>query len=50
MSTQPHAPGGAGAIDMAQFFQVFFDEAAEHLAAMETLLLGLDTAAPDAEA
>ena len=49
MSTQPHASGGAGAIDMAQFFQVFFDEAAEHLAAMEALLLGLDTAAPDAE-
>ena len=49
MSTPSSASGGTGAIDMAQFFQVFFDEAAEHLAAMEALLLGLDTASPDAE-
>ena len=33
-------------IDMSQFYQVFFEEAAEHLASMETLLLGLDVADP----
>ncbi len=36
-------------IDMSQFHQVFFEETAEHLASMENLLLGLDTADPDAE-
>jgi two-component system chemotaxis sensor kinase CheA len=34
-------------IDMSQFYQVFFDETAEHLAAMEGLLLGLDIESPD---
>jgi two-component system chemotaxis sensor kinase CheA len=34
-------------IDMSQFYQVFFDETAEHLAAMESLLLGLDIETPD---
>ena len=34
-------------IDMRQFYQVFFDEAAEHLSQMESLLLGLDIGAPD---
>ncbi|MEW5944059.1 MAG: chemotaxis protein CheA [Pseudomonadota bacterium] len=33
-------------IDMNQFYQVFFEEAAEHLAQMESLLLGLDVNAP----
>lgn len=33
-------------IDMSQFYQVFFDEAAEHLANMEGLLLGLDVHDP----
>lgn len=33
-------------IDMTQFFQAFFDEAEEHLATMEQLLLALDLAAP----
>ena len=33
-------------IDMSQFYQVFFEEAAEHLSAMETLLLALDVANP----
>ena len=37
------------AIDMTQFYQVFFEESAEHLAAMETLLLELDIDNPDAE-
>jgi two-component system chemotaxis sensor kinase CheA len=36
-------------IDMSQFYQVFFEEAAEHLASMETLLLELDLADPDSE-
>lgn len=35
--------------DMTQFHQVFFAEAAEHLQSMETLLLALDRARPDAE-
>jgi two-component system chemotaxis sensor kinase CheA len=29
-------------IDMSPFYQVFFEEAAEHLANMEALLLALD--------
>ena len=33
-------------IDLTQFFQVFFEEAAEHLSTMETLLLALDVANP----
>jgi two-component system chemotaxis sensor kinase CheA len=36
-------------IDMSQFHQVFFEETAEHLASMETLLLELDLAEPDPE-
>ena len=34
-------------IDMSQFYQVFFEESAEHLASMESLLLDLDLDAPD---
>jgi len=34
-------------IDMSQFYQVFFEEAAEHLASMESLLLALDLEKPD---
>lgn len=37
------------AIDMSQFYQVFFDESAEHLASMESLLLSIDIASPDSE-
>ena len=37
------------AIDMSQFYQVFFEESAEHLAAMESLLLELDVDNPDPE-
>ena len=37
------------AIDLSQFYQIFFEEAAEHLANMETLLVGLDVANPDIE-
>ncbi len=36
-------------IDMTQFYQVFFEESEEHLAAMEALLLELDIEQPDAE-
>ena len=37
------------AIDMTQFYQVFFEESAEHLANMEALLLELDLDDPDPE-
>lgn len=33
--------------DLSQFYQVFFEETAEHLAGMEKMLLGLDVAHPD---
>lgn len=36
-------------IDMSQFIAVFFDEAAEHLASLEALLLKLNVANPDSE-
>jgi two-component system chemotaxis sensor kinase CheA len=35
--------------DMTQFRQVFFDEAAEHLGTLESVLLRLDVQAPDPE-
>ena len=34
-------------IDITQFYQVFFEEATEHLASMEALLLGLNVSYPD---
>ncbi len=34
-------------IDMSQFYQVFFEESAEHLASMESQLLELNLSAPD---
>ncbi len=36
-------------IDMSQFYQVFFEETAEHLNEMEQLLLNLDVDAPDSD-
>ena len=33
--------------DLSQFYQVFFEEASEHLTSMESLLLALDVANPD---
>ena len=36
-------------IDMSQFHQVFFDETDEHLATMESVLLGVDLNQPDSE-
>lgn len=37
------------AFDMSQFYQVFFEETAEHLESMESLLLDLDRDNPDPE-
>ena len=36
-------------IDMSQFYQVFYEESAEHLASLESLLLGIDIDAPDSD-
>src|SRR5581483_11702441 len=36
-------------MDVRQFHAVFFEEATEHLASLESLLLSLDLLAPDAE-
>jgi two-component system chemotaxis sensor kinase CheA len=36
-------------VDLSQFFQVFFDESAEHLAEMERIFLAIDPASPDDE-
>ncbi len=36
-------------IDMSQFFQVFFDETAEHLSNMESMLLAIDPATASAD-
>ncbi len=36
-------------VDMSQFYQIFFDEAEEHLAEMEKLLLSLDIGNPGTE-
>ena len=44
------ASSGDGGIDITQFHAVFFEEADEHLRNMESLLLEIDVAAPDAEA
>ena len=44
-----HNQAGAatdGGLDLTQFYQVFFEEAGENLANMETLLLGVDVGAP----
>ena len=38
------ASGLAASLDLSQFYEVFFEETAEHLAEMENLLLGLDPA------
>lgn len=36
-------------VDLSQFYQVFFDESAEHLAEMERIFLAIDLANPDDE-
>ncbi len=48
MSGTTSTPGG-GSLDLSQFFQVFFEEAAENLERMEQLLLGIDLQAADDE-
>jgi two-component system chemotaxis sensor kinase CheA len=42
--------GAGGAFDLSQFHGVFFEEAGENLANMETLLLAIDEACADDEA
>lgn len=37
------------AFDMSQFYQIFFEEADEHLATIETMLLAIDPDQPDPE-
>src|SRR5690625_7649571 len=37
----------SGGVDLEQFYETFFEEAAELLDEMEEALLGLDTAQPD---
>ncbi len=48
MSGTASTPDG-GSLDLSQFFQVFFEEAAENLESMEQLLLGIDLQAADDE-
>jgi len=48
MSEPGSTSGGAG-LDLSQFFEVFFEEAAENLERMEQLLLGIDLGTADDE-
>jgi two-component system chemotaxis sensor kinase CheA len=47
--TQSQGASPAAGIDLSQFYQVFFEEAAENLEQMEQMLLGLDVEAADDE-
>jgi len=49
MTQLQSAQGGGSSIDMSQFFQVFFEEASEHLANMESLLIAVDPQNPGDE-
>ena len=49
MSNADRQGGKAAEIDMSQFFQVFFDECAEHLGSMESMLIALDPAEASAD-
>ena len=49
MSNVDKQGGKAAEIDMSQFFQVFFDECAEHLGSMESMLIALDPAEASAD-
>ncbi len=49
MTEQTSTGAGGADFDLSQFYQVFFEEAAENLANMESLLLELDVDAPDDE-
>ena len=47
--TQSQGASSAAGIDLSQFYQVFFEEAAENLEQMEQMLLELDVDAADDE-
>ncbi|HXX12506.1 MAG TPA: Hpt domain-containing protein, partial [Burkholderiales bacterium] len=47
---RPTPGSGPGAVDLARFLPMFFQETEEHLASMEGHLLRLDPRSPDAEA
>lgn len=47
MNTTAAGQGGGAAFDMGRFHQVFFEEAAEHLASLENLLVAVDVDAPE---
>lgn len=47
--SEPGMQNESASIDMSQFFQVFFEEAEEHLTEMESLLLSIDPAAATGE-
>jgi two-component system chemotaxis sensor kinase CheA len=47
--TQSQGASQAAGIDLSQFYQVFFEEAAENLEQMEQMLLGLDVESADDE-
>ncbi|MDT3677620.1 MAG: chemotaxis protein CheW [Burkholderiaceae bacterium] len=49
MSEPQAAPGASASFDLSQFFEVFFEEAAENLERMEQLLLDIDLRAADDE-
>jgi two-component system chemotaxis sensor kinase CheA len=42
----PVSQASSGEFDLTQFYQVFFEEAAENLASMENLLLAIDVDDP----
>ncbi|HQN12251.1 MAG TPA: chemotaxis protein CheA, partial [Quisquiliibacterium sp.] len=48
-TTSTTGAGGGADFDLTQFYQVFFEEAGENLANMETLLLHVDVTSPDDE-
>ncbi|MBL8384925.1 MAG: chemotaxis protein CheW [Burkholderiales bacterium] len=49
MSTPTQSASGARSVDLSQFHTVFFEEADEHLASMESLLLEIDVEAASQE-
>ena len=47
--SQPYSSGNESSMDLSEFTQEFFEEAGEHLAAMEQLLLAIDMNSPSDE-
>lgn len=47
--SQPHSGDNENSMDLSEFTQEFFEEAGEHLATMEQLLLAMDMSAPSDE-